>query len=128
VVFGEDPPGQPNYLRFELSPRVVIAMGARSKLTGEAMVGEHVELVARHDQSEDLMPYERLLDDAMRGDPTLFAREDAVEASWRVVDPVLGEATPLYDYPPGTWGPPDAGRLSPPDGGWHNPRAREVRP
>jgi glucose-6-phosphate 1-dehydrogenase len=65
--------------------------------------------------------YERLLGDAMRGDSTLFARADEVEAAWRVVDPVLGAATPVSEYAPGTWGPPEADRHVVPPGGWKAP-------
>jgi len=71
-------------------------------------------------------PYERLLGDAVDGDAALFAREDAVEAAWRVVDPVLGNVTALYQYEAGTWGPPEANRLLAPEGGWHNPKPEEV--
>ena len=67
--------------------------------------------------------YERLLGDAMRGDPSLFAREDAVEASWRVVEPVLdGAAAPVHEYGPGEWGPPEAEKVIQ-SGAWHNPAA-----
>ncbi len=125
-VFEEDEPGRPNYLRFRLSPNVVISLGARAKVPGEGMVGEDVELVARHHPGDEMTPYERLLGDAMRGDPTLFAREDAVEAAWRVVDPVLNGVTPVYPYDPDTWGPAEADRIIAADGGWHNPRVREV--
>jgi len=41
------------------------------------------------------MPYERLLGDTIRGDPSLFAREDGVEAAWRIIDPILGNTTPF---------------------------------
>ena len=70
---------------------------------------------------EPLDAYERLLTDAMRGDPTLFVREDAVEAAWAVVDPVLGDATPVHEYDPGTWGPAEADRLTAALEGWHDP-------
>ena len=52
--------------------------------------------------------YERLLGEAMKGDATLFAREDYVEEAWRIVDPVLKTATPVFDYEPQTWGPAEA--------------------
>ncbi|GHO47131.1 hypothetical protein KSX_52940 [Ktedonospora formicarum] len=68
-----------------------------------------------------MAPYERLLGDALRGDPALFVREDTVEAAWRVVDQVLDEATPFYEYEPNTWGPPEAEKLIADAGGWHNP-------
>jgi glucose-6-phosphate 1-dehydrogenase len=67
------------------------------------------------------LPYERLLEAAANGDPTLFAREDAVEESWRIVNPILGDVTPLYQYTPGTWGPPEVDRLVLPDEGWRDP-------
>jgi glucose-6-phosphate 1-dehydrogenase len=68
-----------------------------------------------------MAPYERLLEDAMRGDPGLFARQDAIEAAWRVLDPVLRDAAEVQDYQPGSWGPPSAERLAADIGGWHAP-------
>lgn len=85
------------------------------------MRGEEVELVAVHQFPDEMPPYERLLGDAMRGEETLFVREDTVEAEWRVVDPVLGNATPVLEYALNTWGPPEADRIIAGDGGWHNP-------
>src|SRR2546423_897847 len=67
-------------------------------------------------------PYERLLGDALDGDPSLFAREDTVEAAWRIVEPVLDDAVAVHQYRPGTWGPHQAARLAP--GGWHDPAPR----
>jgi glucose-6-phosphate 1-dehydrogenase len=128
AVFGEIAPRESNYLRFRLSPNVVIALGARAKAPGEAMIGEEVELIARHQAADEMAPYERLLGDAMRGDASLFAREDTVEAAWRVVDPVLGDATPVYPYEPNTWGPDEANALVADEGGWHNPHMQEVAP
>ena len=85
------------------------------------MVGEEVKLLACQHSGEEMSPYERLLSDAVRGDTTLFAREDAVESSWRIVDPVLGNVTPLHEYEPGTWGPSEADQIIGREGGWHNP-------
>ena len=127
IVFDEEQHGRPNYVRFRLSPDVFISLGARAKRAGEAMVGEEVELVARHQSPDEMAPYERLLGDAMRGDQRLFARQDAVEAAWRVIDPVLGQATPVYPYEPGTWGPPEADSLCPPEG-WEQPTPAGVTP
>jgi glucose-6-phosphate 1-dehydrogenase len=120
-VFGHTEPGQTNFLRFQLSPSVLISLGARAKMPGEAMVGEEVELVAKHQGGDEMTPYERLLGDAIRGDATLFARQDSVEGAWRVVDPVLGNVTPVHDYEPGTWGPAEAEQIIARDGGWHAP-------
>ncbi len=85
------------------------------------MWGEGVELIVRTHPADEMPPYERLLGDAMRGDPGLFVREDSVEAAWSVVDPVLGNVTPVYEYAPNTWGPPEADRIIEREGGWHNP-------
>jgi glucose-6-phosphate 1-dehydrogenase len=114
-------PHQGNYLRFRLSPELQIALGARVKEPGEKMVGAPTELSFVHEASGDEMDaYERLLGDAMAGDATLFARQDAVEAAWSIVDPVLGDGA-LHAYEPGSWGPADAARLTAGVGGWHDP-------
>ena len=121
-VFKNDVRHEPNYLRFRLSPEVLVGLGARVKAPGEGMVGTGVELIARDDTSDDMRPYERLLGDAIRGDASLFARDDVVEAAWRVVDPVLGDATPVEAYEPGSWGPAAAQELIVGPGHWHDPR------
>jgi glucose-6-phosphate 1-dehydrogenase len=117
--------GPENSVRFRLGPQVAIGIGVRVKRPGdEDWRGQHAELDAMY-QPKDLLPYERLLGDAMRGERALFAREDAVEVAWRIVDPVLGDATPVHAYEPGTWGPGEADRLAAGVGGWKNPAARE---
>jgi glucose-6-phosphate 1-dehydrogenase len=126
VVFAEQVPSQGNYVRFRLSPEVVIAIGARAKRPGEGMAGRPVELsvVEQPQQGQDgrLGDYERLLGDAMAGDATLFARQDVVEAAWAIVDPVLRDAGPPLPYEPGSWGPPQADRLVAEVGGWNTPQ------
>lgn len=87
------------------------------------MRGQEVELYAVQQSPDEMPPYERLLGDAMRGEETLFVREDTVEAAWKVVDPILGNITPVHEYEPGTWGPPQADQLIERDGGWHNPES-----
>jgi glucose-6-phosphate 1-dehydrogenase len=121
ALFPDCAAAPPNRFRFRLSPHVVLSLGARAKLPGETMRGEDVELIACHDQKDEMEPYERLLGDAMRGDQMLFAREDSVEEAWRVVEPVLGSATPLFEYDSGTWGPAEADRLLQDGAGWFNP-------
>ena len=86
------------------------------------MVGKRMELVAQHCVGDE-NPYERLLGDAIKGDATLFAHGNGVEAAWRVVQPILGTPMPLYEYEPNTWGPRESDRLI--EGGWHNPRMSE---
>src|SRR2546426_260141 len=116
-------PRDTNYVLFQLSPQVKIAIGARVKQPGEQMITEPTELqVVHHVDGEEMDAYERLLGDAMAGDPTLFAREDAVEAAWAIVEPILGSATPAHEYEPGSWGPPEAAALTAEIGGWHCPR------
>jgi glucose-6-phosphate 1-dehydrogenase len=110
-----------NYARFCLGPDVAIALGVRAKTPGESMVGHALELLASQGPSDEMDAYERLLGDAMDGDPLLFAREDAVEAEWRTVAPILASDTPPHEYEPGTWGPSEADRLAAPSGGWRSP-------
>ncbi|GAC1447830.1 MAG: glucose-6-phosphate dehydrogenase [Isosphaeraceae bacterium] len=112
----------PNYFRFRLSPEVTIAIGTMVMSDGEEMVGNPIELLAsHHPQAEEMGAYERLLGEAMRGDSTLFAREDSVEEAWRIVDPILRGDSPVLFYDRGTWGPEEADRLVAETGGWHNP-------
>jgi glucose-6-phosphate 1-dehydrogenase len=121
AIYAHAPP-PPNYLRFRISPEVAIALGVMVKLPGEEMAGTEVELLAfHHPGKEEMDAYERLLGDALKGDATLFAREDYVEEAWRIVDPVLKASTPVFEYKPGTWGPTEAVQRISPSGGWHNP-------
>ncbi len=117
----EEKRGLPNRLRLRLSPEVVIALGMRVKQSGEAMQGEDTELIASHRSADEMTPYERLLGDAMQGDQSLFAREDAIEAQWRIVQSVLGDATPLFEYDKNTWGPKEALGLIEDPAGWYDP-------
>ena len=121
IVFDEPKSGDPNGVRFALSPDVAIALRARAKVPGEELVGEDVELLARHHHPDEMPPYERLIGDAMRGDPTFFAREDGVQAAWKVVDPILDDATPVHPYEQGTWGPAEADALIDGADSWHAP-------
>jgi glucose-6-phosphate 1-dehydrogenase len=111
--------GNSNYVRLLLTPEVQIAFGVHVKKPGEEMIGLKSELgFAHHSSPDEMQAYERLLGDAMNGDPTLFAREDAVEAAWAIVEPILGEAVPVYEYEQGTWGPSEADSLAVDVGGW----------
>jgi glucose-6-phosphate 1-dehydrogenase len=121
VVFGRMDQQSPNYFRFRLSPDVFIAICAQAKEPGEHMVGEEAELVVRHMHGDVMTPYERLLGEAMQGDPTLFTREDSVEAAWAVVDPILHNPPPVQINEPGTWGPDAAADIIAPRNGWANP-------
>src|SRR5208337_1807201 len=110
-----------DYLRFRISPEVVIAMGMTVMAPGEKMAGQSAEMIASDQPTaEEMDAYERVLGDAMAGDATLFAREDYVEEAWRIVDPLLGSGAPVHPYDPHTWGPEAAAQIAPP-GGWQNP-------
>jgi glucose-6-phosphate 1-dehydrogenase len=111
-----------NYLRFRLNPEIVIGQGVRVKRLGLSNQTEPVELtLVENAKGDEVDAYERLLTDAMAGERLLFVREDAVDAAWAIVDPVLDNVTPAYPYAPGSWGPPEAERLAAGLGGWHNP-------
>jgi glucose-6-phosphate 1-dehydrogenase len=124
-LFDEALPRDSNHLRFRLGPdRVSIALGVRTKKPGDDQTGRNVELYMCDDEVGSMTAYERLLDDAMDGDPTLFARSDAVERSWRIVDSLLDghpEDEPPELYRPGTWGPAAGDALAADVGGWHEP-------
>ncbi|MGA2254008.1 MAG: glucose-6-phosphate dehydrogenase [Thermoguttaceae bacterium] len=113
--------GRANYLRFRLSPSSAVALAARVKRPGKEYIGDQRELYLIEEQPGEEPPYERLLSDAMAGDGALFTREDAVEAAWAVVDPVLVTHHQACPYEPGTWGPKEADALTAADGNWHNP-------
>ena len=114
--------GPSNYVRFRFSPDVAIALGARVKRPGEERATQETELsVLRQPGDDDMEPYERLLGEAMRGDPILFARQDAVEAAWEIVDRLIHNPSPIFQYEPGTWGPHEADRLVTEFGGWTDP-------
>lgn len=118
-VFRESLSHAPNHVRFQLGPKgVAIAIGALSKQAGTEMVGREIELLVCNEQENEMGAYERLIGDAMRGDQSLFARQDAVEAAWQVVNPVLKMKSPLHEYAPGTWGPAAANAMVENHGGW----------
>ena len=97
VMFADG--GASNFVRFRLSPDVLITIGAQVKRAGEAMVTEPAEFtVVHHPDGDEMDAYERLLGDALDGDAMLFAREDCVEAAWEIVEPVLGDVTPVHSY------------------------------
>jgi len=125
-LFADSAPtsGPANYLRFRLSPDAAIALAARVKRPGKEFVGDQRELYLTEDLLGAEEPYERLLSDAMIGDGALFAREDAVEAAWAVVDPVLKKYSRVLPYKRATWGPEAADALIAAAGGWHNPTSK----
>jgi glucose-6-phosphate 1-dehydrogenase len=123
ALFAEPTHTRGNYVRFRLGPGdVEIGQGARVKKPGLSMQGNDVELRYCASPVDDMEPYERLIGDAMKGDAMLFARQDGVEAAWRIVDGVLGEPAPIHLYEPGSWGPAAADAIAAAVGGWHAPQ------
>ena len=112
-----------NQFQFRLGPgEISINLNVRVKCPGEELVSKPAHLSVVEDPTADEVDaYERLLGDAMRGDGMLFVREDAVEAAWAIVDPILANEAALHPYEPGSWGPREADRLALDVGGWHNP-------
>src|SRR5438132_1231370 len=105
----------------------IAPLGVMVKVPKEEMAGTETELLAlQHPGSDEMDAYERLLGDALKGDATLFAREDYVEEAWRIVDPLLRAATRVYEYKPKTWGPREVDEKVAPAGGWHNPAVQPL--
>ncbi|GAB3759383.1 glucose-6-phosphate dehydrogenase [Ramlibacter monticola] len=115
--------GRANYLRFALHPVAAIALAARVKRPGHEFAGDQRELYLCEGALAGESPYERLLGDAMAGDGSLFTSQDAVEAAWAVVQPVLERHHRALPYEVGTWGPEAADSLVAPPGGWHKPQS-----
>jgi glucose-6-phosphate 1-dehydrogenase len=105
----------PNRLTFRTKPNEDIELSLQAKVPGPSMVSGPVELHLQHDRVKGRDPYHRLLGAALRGDSSLFARQDGVVEAWRIVDPILtsnpGVATRPIAYPRGSWGPQEADRL-----------------
>jgi glucose-6-phosphate 1-dehydrogenase len=115
-------PRDTNYVRLRLGPELAIAIGARVKRMGPYADTSPVEMaMIEPGNAGEMDPYARLLADAIDGEGLLFVREDAVEAAWAVVDPILDRQLPLHTYAPNTWGPAEAEEIAAGLGGWHNP-------
>ena len=117
-----------NHIRLRISPDVAIALGM-TVLSPMKEAAQPTEMLAtHHPEADEMDAYERVLGEAIAGDPTLFAREDYVEEAWRIVDPVLRAGTPVYEYQTGTWGPAEVDQSIVPAGGWHAPVLTTVGP
>jgi glucose-6-phosphate 1-dehydrogenase len=110
-----------NYIRIRFNPEEIIALGAVVRKAGMNVELQASELMADYRQRDEVPPYARLLQTAMAGDPSLFARSDSIEAQWEIVEPVLGDRARLFAYEPGSWGPEEADRLLPDGDEWHDP-------
>lgn len=127
-LFADSAPGVgcSNYLRFRISPNSAVALAARTKHAGKEFIGDQRELRLVDERPDEQTPYERLLSDAIAGNAALFTRQDAVEAAWAAVDPVLTQHGRAISYKRGSWGPKEADALIAADGGWYNPRPADA--
>jgi glucose-6-phosphate 1-dehydrogenase len=120
-VFGLDPLPSNNTLRFRVWPETQVGISLAGKKPGAGWEPESEELTFAERPGSDMRPYDRLIGAAIDGDRWLFAQQDTVEAAWRVVNPVLGDAVPVHPYAKASWGPQEADRLLPSRDAWHNP-------
>jgi glucose-6-phosphate 1-dehydrogenase len=121
------PPPAPNQLRFRLGKDDGVTLALQAKAPGERMTSRGVDLRVSHGEVFGERPeaYERLLDEAMDGDGRFFARQDAVEEAWRVVDPILSGPPAALPYARGSWGPEDASALIDTYSTWDEPEVRK---
>jgi glucose-6-phosphate 1-dehydrogenase len=121
-VFGVGDQPDANNLRIRIYPDDRIGITVLGKKPGPDMVPQPRELAYSGQTMQQMMrPYDRLIGAALNGERYLFARQETVEAAWRVVQPVLGNVVPVVPYPRDTWGPAAADSLLPAGGAWHNP-------
>jgi glucose-6-phosphate 1-dehydrogenase len=109
----------PNHFEFRLKPDEGLSLSVQIKEPGAELVSAPVDLDYSYGDNREVLDetaYERLLGDALEGDPSLFARADAIEEAWRIITPVLDRPPPVVAYRPGTWGPDEAREL----GEWHD--------
>jgi glucose-6-phosphate 1-dehydrogenase len=120
-VFGAGTTQISNSLRFRIWPETQIGITLIGKKPGAGREAQAQDLVFAEQSGSDMRPYDRLIGAALDGQRMLFARQDTVEAAWRVVNPVLGDAVPVHRYPRGSWGPKEADALLPNGDTWHDP-------
>lgn len=121
AVSGSMPSAVSNVLRFRIWPEAEVGLSIIGKKPGAGWIPQSQDLTFAEHPGSDIWPYDRLVGAALAGQRWLFARQDTVEAAWRVVDPVLGDAVPVRSYARGTWGPKEADRLLPHGIPWHDP-------
>jgi glucose-6-phosphate 1-dehydrogenase len=120
-IFGIEPMMPEDTLRFRIWPETAVGITLHGKKPGAGWEPQPEELSFAQQPGSDIRPYDRLIGAALAGERWLFARQDTVEAAWRIVDPVLGDVVPVHPYARGTWGPKEADRLLPAEDTWHDP-------
>jgi glucose-6-phosphate 1-dehydrogenase len=113
----------PNLMAFRLGAHDGVTISLQAKQPGEGLVSQPVELDVDFERvfGHRHEAYERLIGDAIEGNASRFARQDAVETAWRIVQPLLDQPGPVYPYLRGSWGPPEADRVVVQHRQWHNP-------
>jgi len=120
-VFGIEPMAPEDTLRFRIWPEAAVSMTLHGKKPGAGWEPQAEELSFAQQPGSDIRPYDRLIGAALDGERWLFARQDTVEAMWRIVDPVLGDVVPVHPYARGSWGPKEADRLLTDRDTWRDP-------
>jgi len=120
-VFGIEPFLPEDTLRFRIWPETAVSLTLHGKKPGAGWEPQAQELAFAQQPGSDIRPYDRLVGAALDGDRWLFAGQDTVEAAWKIVDPVLGDAVPVHPYPRGSWGPKEADRLLADRDTWRDP-------
>ena len=122
-IFGLAPLPHNNELRFRVWPETAVTLTLAGKKPGAGWEPQTEELTFAQQPGSDQRPYDRLIGAALDGEHWQFARQDTVEAAWKIVDPVLGDVIPVHPYARGSWGPKEADRLLPDRDTWHDPPA-----
>jgi glucose-6-phosphate 1-dehydrogenase len=122
-IFGIERSEIGNWLRFRIWPEARVSLGFVGKKPGAGWLPQQEDLVFTEHPGADMRAYDRLIGAALSGERWLFARQDTVEAAWRIVDPILGAELPVYQYSQGSWGPKEADSLLPDGDAWHEPVA-----
>ena len=120
---GQQSQAAANGLRFRINPEDRVALTLVGKKPGAGWQPEAEELTFAEHPGADMRPYDRLIGAALSGERWLFAQQDTVEASWRVVDPVIGDVVPVHPYARASWGPDQAADLLADGETWHDPAA-----
>jgi glucose-6-phosphate 1-dehydrogenase len=113
--------GEPNQIVLRIDPESGLRTVLTSQGEGRGWRSVHLDMLFGEELGQPLEPYERLLRDAIAGDSHLFAREDTVEETWRVVQPLVEQPPPVHEYAQGSWGPQQAAALVRGYSDWHEP-------
>jgi glucose-6-phosphate 1-dehydrogenase len=123
-VFGIGQQARANQLRVRIYPDDQLGVTVVGKKPGPELAPQLRELEYAGQAGDQMMrPYDRLIGAALAGERYLFARQDTVEAAWRVVQQILGDVVPVTGYQRASWGPATANALLPAGETWHDPAA-----